>query len=423
MTNSTEPGLLDPAVQQCPFPFYAALRSDDPVFHDTRTGMWLVTRYDDVVEACRQPDVFSNRFGTTSLPPDADLAAALEGVQATGYPSPATLLTADPPDHTRYRSLVNKAFTPKAVARLRPRMREIADGLIDTFAATGHVEIVSQFGVGLPLIVIADSLGVPRADLVDFKRWSDDSVAAIGTDLTRERRLEAAGGVVEYQHYFAGRIASRRQALESGGDLPDDILTALIRARLDGPAGEPAAMLSVPEMLSILQQLLVAGNETTTKLIAEAVLLVCRHPDALDAVRAEPALAADVVEEALRLSTPTQAMFRIATVDTQLSGVAIPAGARVLLVYASANRDELRFTAPDSFDPGRDNLKQHLAFGSGIHFCLGAPLARAEGQVALEALTERLSGLHLAASNTFEVDPSFMLRGLRALHLDFEPVR
>jgi len=414
--------LLSFDVQQCPFPYYARMRAEQPVFHDPRTGMWLITRYEDVLEAVRQPEVFSSRFGGPSSRPDRELADRLREIQATGYESKATLLTADPPEHNRYRALVSKAFSPRAVAALRPSTQDIADDLIDAFIGDGSVELVRQFAVGLPLTVIADALGVPRSDLADFKRWSDDSVAAIGADLSPERRLEAARGIIEYQHYFASVITARRETLANGGQLPADLLTGLITARLDDPGGEaPGGGLDLPEMLSILQQLLVAGNETTTKLVTETMLLLCRHPPALDALRADPGLVVDVVEEGLRMATPTQAMFRVVTRDTAVGGVDIPAGSTALLVYASANRDETRFPDPDRFDVSRENAKQHLAFGNGIHFCIGASLARAEAQVGVATLVSRLHGLRLADANTFEIEPSFVLRGLRELRLDFEP--
>lgn len=346
------------------------------------------------------------------LPPDA--RAKMVEVMADGYPRVPTMLTADMPEHTRYRRLVSKAFTPKVIAELEPVIRSITTRLIDSWVDSGRIEFVEQFGVPLPVEVIAHALNVPDSRLADFKRWSDDSVAGIGTNISLEQRLEAERGVNEFQHYFAAELDRRRTEPQ------DDLLTNLLNARVDDddPEVSDKRPLDVPEMLSIIQQLLVAGNETTTKLLTETMRLLAENPDEWARLQKDPGRAPQIIEEALRLSTPTQGMFRISTRDHELGGVHIPEGARLVIVFASANRDESLYPEPDDFDPARDHLRDHLAFGKGIHFCLGAALSRLEGRVALEELSSRLASFSLPDTNDFEYFPSFLLRGLTRLDVD-----
>lgn len=417
-TDPTIPDLesfnpFDPATLQCPFPHYAAMRSSAPVHEVTGLGMYMVTRHDLVLEVVRDGETFSSAFGQTSMPLPEQERERMTAVVADGYPRVATMLTADPPDHTRYRRLVMKAFTPKAISELEPTIRAITTRLIDSWIDRGTIEFVEDFAVPLPVEVIAKALNVPDERLADFKKWSDDSIAGIGTNLGIEGRLEAERGVNDFQHYFAEQLELRREAPQ------DDLLTNLLNARVDDPDVADDRALDMPEMLSILQQLLVAGNETTTKMLTEMVRLLAEHPDEWQRVQDDPTRVDRVVEETLRLSTPTQGMFRIATRDVMLGGIDIPAGSRIVVAYCSANRDEDLFADPDAFDPDREHLKEHLAFGKGIHFCLGAALSRLEGRVALQELARRLDTLHLPESNDYTYFPSFLLRGLTRLDLEF----
>jgi cytochrome P450 len=323
------------------------------------------------------------------------------------------MLTADPPEHRRFRGLVNKAFTPRRVDSLEPQIAKLAHGLIDGFAAEGRCEVLSQLAVPLPLTVIADQLGVPRADLPRLKRWTDGFTAQLSGLASGEDARDAVRRIVEFQQYFAAGIEDARRAPR------EDILSDLVRARVEGERS-----LDVPEMLSILQQLLVAGNETTASALAEGLLLLARHPAELARVRAEPALVANLVEEVLRLATPTAAMWRRTKRAAELGGVALPEGSMVLLRFASANRDESRFPEPDRFDVGRANAGEHLAFGHGIHFCLGAVLARRELTVAFRALLDRFESLRLAGGALEpRHKPSVLLWGLSELRLEFDARR
>ena len=419
-------GLFDPEVQQCPHAYYAEMRRSSPVFEAAAggAGLFLITRHEDVLDVVRDPQTFSSRFDVGGRS-NSELARRTRELYEAegGYDRVATMLTADPPEHTRFRRLVSKAFTPRVVSDLEPAVREIAKTLIDEMLAAtaggGSVDFVEAFAVPLPVKVIARALNVPDDRLADFKRWSDASIAGIGTDISIDDRLAAEREVIEFQKYFADQLERRRSEPQ------DDLLTNLLNARIDRDSGGdesvPTQPLEMAEMLSIIQQLLVAGNETTTKLLTEMLRLLAENPAEWDALCEDPGRAPAVVEETLRLSTPTQGMFRAVTEQTQLAGVELAAGSHVVVMYTSANRDEAVFEDPDEFCPMREGVTNHLAFGRGIHFCLGAALARLEGRVAAEELSRRLSSVTLHSSNDFEYHPSFLLRGLKRLVVELEP--
>jgi cytochrome P450 len=259
--------------------------------------------------------------------------------------------------------------------------------------------------------VIADFLSIPVSREADVKRWSDDSVAAIGVNLSTERALEAARGIVEMQNFLASLVEERRRAPQ------DDFLTELTVAEFEDAEGV-VRKLEIPEMLSIIQQLMVAGNEATTKGITEIMKLLVQHPAAWKRIQEDPSTIPAMTEEGLRLASPNQGLFRICTEDTEVMGVSIPKGAMLWAMFGSANRDERVFEDPDRFDPGRTNLKESLAFGRGAHFCIGAPLARLEVRVLYEELAKHVDTIAFAPGTTLEYEPSFILRGLKALEID-----
>jgi len=398
---------LAPETVEDPYPFYRAMREHAPVYQVPGAGFFIISRYGDIMSALNNEELFSSRqppgVNTKMLPEVAE-------IYAQGYPPVDTLLTNDPPAHTRYRVLVTKAFSARRVATLEPKMRDIASELVDRFGRDGKVELMHQFAVGLPLTVIAGALGVPREDMDKFKRWSDDSVAPLGGMISAARQIECTRSIVEFQHYFAAKLEERRLAPR------DDLLTDLLNARLEG-----TKPLDTGEMLSILQQLLVAGNETTTNLIGSAMMLLFQHPDQMGALRDDPSLLGNFVEEALRMESPVQGLFRVTRAEAELGGTIIPKSSRVVVMYASGNRDEAQFPDPDRFDIRRANAKTHLAFGQGIHFCIDAALARLEARVAFEILLARTKNIRIAPGNDFAHTPSFILRGLKALHLEFDP--
>lgn len=406
---------FDPSTQQCPFPHYAQMREEAPVHPVPGLGVHLVTKHDLVMQVLRDPQTYSSMFGGAGMPLSSADREKFAEVMAAGYPRVPTMLTADQPDHTRYRRLVARAFHPKVIAEMEPIVRQITVELINSWIDKGRIEFVKEFGVPLPVRVIAKALNVPDDRLADFKRWSDDSIAGIGTNITIEQRLQAEHGVNEFQHYFAEQIELRRTNPQ------DDILTNLLNASIDDddPEVTDKRQLDMPEMLSIIQQLLVAGNETTTKSLTEMIRLLAENPEEWAALKADPSRAEKVFEETLRLSTPTQGMWRVVTKDVELGGVQLTKGQRIIIVFASANRDEVLYDKPDEFCPMRDHLRENLAFGKGIHFCLGANLSRLEGKVAAEELSKRIDTITLSESNKYQYFPSFMLRGLTDLDIEF----
>jgi cytochrome P450 len=400
------PSPIDPEVVEYPFDYYHKLRSQDPVHQATGEDFYLVTRYDDVATVMKSPDRFSSRSGPGfRRPPSPEV----QEVMTQGYRIVNTLLTNDPPQHTRYRSLVNTVFTPKKVSTLESGVYVIANELIDGFIDKGTVEFVSQFAVGVPMIVIATALGVPRGDMASFKRWSDDSMAQIGGMITPEQGVECARSVVELQRYFAAKLEERRS------DPGDDLLSLLLAARVDGE--EP---LTTEEMLAIVHVLLVAGNETTTNLIASTMMLLVQHPDQLAKVLVDRSLIPNLIEESLRMEPPVLSNRRVVRIDTDINGCPVSEGAQIHVVVGSANHDEAVFDQPENFDVTRSNARSHLAFGQGVHYCLGSALARLEARVAFEVLLDRITNIRLAPGATLRHLPSMSVRALEQLDLEFD---
>lgn len=401
---------FDPAVIACPHDYYRKLRHEAPVYRDPQSGIVMVSKCSLVLDILRNYADFSSDFGEMLAGRGAPSPAVL-AILAEGYPDVPTLISCDPPAHSRYRSLVNKAFLPRRIDAIEPAMVKLAHELIDGFIERGQCDLMRDFCVVFPLIVIADQLGVPRDNLAAFRRWSESIVGQLGQMLDEEHAVEAARDVVAFQRYFAHKIEEKRTAPS------EDILSDLVSARIEGERP-----LSVPEMLSILQQLLVAGNETTASAIGEGIRLLIEHPEQLAKVERDPSLVNNLVEEVLRLSTPTANMWRVVRRDTEIGGFPVTRGSMILLRFASANRDEDRFDPAESFDVTRANAGTHVSFGFGVHFCVGAALARREMQVAFRALLSRLSPLSLAVSpGELSYRPNILLRGLDALPITFSP--
>ncbi|MEV0387360.1 cytochrome P450 [Nonomuraea sp. NPDC050643] len=401
---------FDAAFLQDPHPWYAAMRDRAPV---CRAGnLWFVTSRALVAEALGRPEVFSSRFGSAQTKASGPVVEELRRIEEQGWPQVSTMLTEDPPVHDRYRRLVSRAFTYRRVQGWAPDVREICRSLVTALTAKAEIEYVADFAVVLPLRVIARVLGVPEDLLDDFKRWSDDWTVTIGAEVGDERRLEAARGVLEFQRYFAAELDARR------AEPRDDLLTGLTRAHLAGEEDDP---LTTAECLSILSQLLVAGNETTTKLLTGLAHLLAADPARWRDLRQDPGRATALTEEGLRLLSPVQGMYRLVMSDTRLGETDLPAGATVVLAYASANRDEAVYEDAARFSCERRNVRDHLAFGWGVHYCLGAPLARLETTTALREMARGWASMALTEANDLAYEPSFLLRGLRRLHLAVTP--
>ncbi|MFF3938132.1 cytochrome P450 family protein [Streptomyces phaeofaciens] len=393
-TTPAQQTAVDPAeLLADPYAVYARLREAGPVHRITGTDglpAWLVTRYDDVRQALADPRLALDKrrakpggYHGLALPPALD----------------ANLLNMDPPDHTRIRRLVVKAFTPRRIALLREPVREAADALLDAIAPLGRADLIAAYAGPLPITVICDLLGVAESDRPDFRVWTD---ALVAPDPARPQRAKDA--VRSLLGYLAGLLASKR------ADPADDLLSDLVAVR------DEEDRLSEDELMSLAFLVLFAGYENTVHLIGNAALTLLTHPDQLAEVRAEPGRLGDAVGELARYDGPVPlAIRRFPTEDITVGGVGIPAGETVLLSLAAAHRDPRRFADPDRFDLGRD-ASGHLALGHGIHYCLGAPLARLETEIALAALLERFPRLALdVAPDALRWRPSMRSRGLREL--------
>jgi cytochrome P450 len=399
--------LFAPEVLENPFPYYQAAIAERPVMTLPGTNITLVTSYDLLAEATGRTQAFSNDFsdllaGQRSA--DPDVTAILE----TGWPQRNTLLTADPPVHTRFRKLVNLAFSMKRVDAIEADIRAIAERLVDAFPDKGKIDFVHDFAIPLPVAVIAGQIGI-RDDVMTVKRWSDAFADRLGGMISRDRELECAREVVEFQHAMKAQIDARRAAPT------EDLLSDLVHATIEGE--QP---LDDAEILSILQQLMVAGNETTTSTLAGGVLLLIENPAEEAKVRADRGLIPNMVEEMLRLESPTAGLWRVVKEDADLGGVAIPAGSMMMLRFAAANRDPAKFENPDAFDVTRKNARSHLAFGRGIHMCVGNMLSRKELAVAFDVLLERVRRFELAPGADLGHVPNMLLRGLRRLDISVE---
>jgi cytochrome P450 len=406
---------FDPNVLQDPYPYFKRLRDEAPVYRDPNTGIVSVSTYDLIMEVNRQPLIFSNDFGAQLRSGSVDDTAADEmAILSKGVAVANTMLTADPPAHTRYRKLAGKAFTFKQADGMGDYVAQVTNDLIDQFIGDGRCEFKSAFANHLPMTVIADALGVPREDMDRFHRWSDAFVVQLGGVSDKPTRLEAARRIVEFQTYFIEKIEQKR------AQPTNDVISDLVHADL-AEEGDPRKM-DYAELLSILQQLLVAGNETTAHTLTAGLYYLISNPDQLAKVQADPSLTEGMIEETLRYLTPTNNMWRVATQDAEIGGVPVKKGEMILVRYGSGNRDERHFKEPDRFDITRADSRSHLAFGAGIHTCLGAPLARKEMQVAFPIILERLKNLRFQdGANTFRYSPNILLRGVLELHIAFDP--
>ena len=363
---------------------YAQMREESPVHLqpglDGETPIWFVTRYDDVVE------LLTDNKSFVLDPLLALTQAELEARTADGFAADErvneNLLSKDGADHRRLRRLVTKAFTPRIVEGLRPRIQAIADELVDRVAERGSMELVDDFAFPLPITVIAELLGIPAEDRARFREWSNSFVMP---PLTPELQEQLARHTDEFVSYLDANFQARR------ADPRDDLVSALVQAE---DAGDH---LSENELSSMVVLLIVAGHETTVSLIANAVLALLTHPEERDRLRSDPALLPSAVEELLRYDSPVErTITRWAATDVELGGATISRGELVIAVVGSANRDAGQFREPDRLDLGREAAGKHVGFGRGAHYCLGAPLARLETEIALETLLRRLPGLRLA---------------------------
>jgi cytochrome P450 len=395
--------LASPTFKSNPHAFYSRLRAESPVYRTTvqiptRKPAWLITRYDDVVVVLKD-----SRF--VKDPKNAGSGSAAVWLPGALRAMTRNMLDLDPPDHTRLRALVQKAFTPKLVEQLRARISELCDGLLAPAAARGHIELVREYALPLPMAIITELLGIPNADRQRFHTWSSRMVS-----VSRPRdALLALPAAWMFLRYLRRLFAFRRR--RPG----DDLLSALLQVE------EAGDRLSTDELLAMAVLLLIAGHETTVNLIAGGALTLLEHPEQLEQLRVKPGLMGTAVEELLRYVTPVEiASERYAAQDVELCGQSIRRGELVLPVLGSANRDANRFESPDEVDIAR-SPNHHLAFGQGAHYCLGAPLARLETHIALDTLFHQLPGVRLASLASLRWRRSLFLRGLERLPLITRP--
>jgi cytochrome P450 PksS len=388
-----------------PYPFYARLRAHSPVYPVTlpdKQTAWLVTRYDDVAMVLRD-----ERFGKDILRLlTPEQLANQPWMPAMFKPLARNMLDVDPPDHTRLRALVQQAFSPRVVESMRPRIESLANELVDRFGRR-RVDLIHDYALPIPTTIIAEMLGVDARDRHKFHRWSS---AILSSTSSRHGIFWALPNGWLFLRYLRKLVQDRRSHPR------DDLVTALVEAH------EAGDRLADDELMSMIFLLIIAGHETTVNLIGNGMLALMEHPDQLERLRGEPTLIKSAVEELLRFTSPVEtATERYAREDVTVAGVTIPKGSMVLAAIASANRDETRFENPDTLDIAREPNK-HLAFGLGIHFCLGASLARLEGQIAINTLLSRVGDLQLAVKpDALRWRPGLVLRGLKALPVKRSP--
>jgi cytochrome P450 PksS len=387
-----------------PFPFLARLRASEPVYRTTlpdKTVVWLLTRYDDVAALLRDERFTKSRRSALT----EDQLRKLPWTPSMFRPLERNMLDLDPPDHTRLRSLVHKAFTPSLVEQMRSRTQAIADELLDCVVATGEMDLIKDFALPLPMTIITEILGVPAKDHNKFHRWSQAVVSLSSPNPT----LSVLPGVWKFIRYLRQFFKLRRR------DPQNDLVTALIKAE------EAGDKLNEDELLAMVFLLLIAGHETTVNLIGNGTLALLENPNQMRKLRDEPSLIKPAVEELLRYTSPVlMTAERYARESAMIHGVMIPQGEMMLGVLGSANRDETVFDNPNELQITREP-NRHLSFGQGIHFCLGAPLARMEAQIAFTTLLRRLPELRLKNPPlSLRWRPSIFLRGLAALPVNFE---
>ena len=397
MATHTEHGAYpSPELVACPYPFLDAVRSEQPVYRVPGRDEFLVTRHEDIVYVAKHPELFSS---------DVEARLQMERKTAPG------LGKTDPPEHKRRRELPGRLFSPGRLRGFEPRVVELADGLIDTFPERGPVDFVTAFADLFPMEVVVDLLGLPVEHIDRYLEWA--TIEGMGIKYYPPERQEAGR---RKQHALNEYM--RATVIEFAEQPRPGALSELIQAQI-----ERDGSLDVDVAVSDGGILLVGGSVTTSHLIASAMLLLLRSPEQLDRLRAEPGRIPAFVEESLRCESPVQWQPRVAKVDTELGGVQIPAGSPVLMVLASGNRDEDVFADAERFDIDRANARDHLAFSHGLHFCLGAPLARLEGRVAFERLLARLEGLRLPAdlSDPAPID-NVTFRGPAELPIEYDRI-
>jgi cytochrome P450 len=407
-TPKAEPALFNPllpAFREDPHPFFHRLRQTDPVHWSAVLQLWVLTRYDDCVAALKDDRLSANARNWSNYSKFWERGGAQESSPAAVYRH--WMLQLDPPDHTRLRALVNKAFTPRVVESMRPRIECIVNELLDAAEHHGKMDVVADLAYPLPLRVIADLLGTPPEDYEQIRIWSAKLLPSFGPVMSRQEFEQISQVLGEFRRYFQDLVMRRRR------QPANCLLDGLIAAR-DG-----ASSLSDAELVSTCILLIFAGHFSAVQLISDGVLTMLRHPQQIVRLNRQPDLIITAIEEMLRFESPLQMINRAAVEDLVIDGKTIAKNQMLLISLPAANRDPRQFPEPDRFDIARrDN--RHIAFGYGIHYCAGAPLARVEGQIAIATLLRRFPNLHLTGEK-LQRHPSLLVRGLKSLKVRFHP--
>lgn len=405
--------LTNPATMENPYPLYRALHANNwRVLPVPEVGFWI-GRMADIKEIARNTEIFSNNYFQEGAPiptgvSEEPLEDDVKAIFAEGPDVVNALWTSDPPVHTGHRKLVNKAFTGQWVRSMEPAIRAIAHHLIDGFIARGETDFMHEYAVYLPMIVIAEALGMDRADAGKFKIWSDDILAGNLDVLDHDGRLRVARSFVDANNHFGGILNDRRSCPQS------DLISRLATAEVEGHR------LQNCEALPIINTLMLAGNETTTNLIGNAMRILIDRPDLMDILISDKSQIQAFLDEVMRYDGPVQCLYRIVTQDTVFADTELPAGTRIMLGWGSAGWDPEVFAQPEKFVMGRPNADKHVGFGFGPHICVGLGLARAEARIAIEAILERLCDIRFAPHVDLQHVPTFATRGYKSLHLQFK---
>lgn len=405
--------ITETAARKCPVEFTNKVRAESPAYLDPVLNCYIVTRYADVAFVCDNPQIFSNYNDILKGRgnPDVDNEAQRRFAER-GFPEERSLNQVDPPEHSRHRGLVDKIFTPSLVKNFEPRVLKIVDDLIDRFIDKEEVDFHHEFAIPLPMYIILDFLGLPRDDAARVKRWSDVNVARKDPSQDAAVLLGFVDETIDMQNYLHSYLEKYRQQ-------PNDTILSKIANATFGN-GE---RLPDPEAITLSYQLMVAGNETTTTALMSAMFRLLGDRDLLAAVKASPELVTGLIEETLRMFSPVPTFYRTAMEDTCIGGVPVSKGSSVAISYIGANHDPEKWPEPDCFDPRRKGVRQHLAFGRGVHFCLGHLLAKAEMRIAINRLLDRLPKLQLSSQHkTPEFAPHPFVHSLDGLHLSFSDV-
>lgn len=403
---------MDPEIQRCPFPAYRKVREAGPVYIDPATGWYFVTDYDLVRKLTGDTTNLSSFTGILMCKQKSEVQDKVDKIFAEeGYPQIPLLVVGDPPEHRFHRSFVDKAFTPARVKAMEDYLETVVDDIISQFINQPEVEFRDEFAGIVPQVVLADQLGMPRADLPKLKRWTDAVIANQDQSNGEERQLELAHIICELHRYAAAMTEEFRRNPQPC------LLSDIANASVDG------RQLSMPEIAALCEQVMAGGNDSSANAIANAMVRLIEQPELQDQLREDPGLTSQFVEEVLRLDAPVQKLFREPKHDMEIGGVHIPKGSVVVLQWGAANRDPAQFAEPDRINLKRDNAAQHMTFGFGPHICVGNRLARAEIRIAVEKLLKRLRNIRYSrGANSVTREPHFFAYGPKQLYIQFDRV-